>query len=642
MSDPLLPYLARELRNLRESGAALAARHPHLAGRLDPGAQGGGDPDVERLLQGVALIAARLHRRLDETSGDLARALLDQVFPQLSRPVPARAIVRLEPSRSAGGGGEPRMVAVPAGTPLLARPLREAGETNLRGLACRFRTVYPAEFAPITVEEAELRAIEPGSPLNLSPPGAGADARLRLRLRCPGNEGFAALGLTRLRLHLQGNAAAALALHELVMGRASVAAALRRTGPPGQADWRSGARPVQLAPVGFEPEEALLPGVPDSLHGYRLLLEYFTFPEKFLFLDVVGLDAALPGLGGDIELAVELRCGERRRSLDLLARDVGPGLFHPNCVPVVNLFACDAEPIRLTHEAAAHPLVVDRRRPDGFEVHAVEGVAYVGRGGRLDRREMAPLHARHRLGLGLPGLAPPADAQELYYAVSRQVAEDGAQDLQLAVLDRTLSPATPTDGVLLPRVLATNRDVPRLLAAGPDGADFTLEGVAALTARRLGPMMPPVRLPHGAQETWQLVSHLAAGRRSLVDRGADGLREILAVYNLFDGGGDAALALEVHRRIESIVGLQARSVAMLVDDRQHPLRRAIVNGTEVEITFDEAALMPGAAFLFSAVLDRFLAGSAAANTFTRLLAASRQRNERIMEWLPRIGLRPLL
>jgi type VI secretion system protein ImpG len=638
MSDLLLPYYERELRLLRDAGAALRRQNPKLAGRLELGAEGSADPHVERLLQGFALVAARLQQRLDQGGGDIAEALLEQLFPHLLRPVPVRGIIRMEPGAGtmAAAGAEERAVLVPAGTSLLAPPLRapEAGE--LRGLACRFRTVFPVEVAPIQVQEAELRAMQPGSPRAMT---ELADARLRLRLTCPARGGFAALGLTRLRLHLQGDTQTAMTLYELVMGRACVAAGIRRGGAPEGAEWRTTARPIQIAPVGFEPEEALLQGVPDSLHGYRLLLEYFTFPEKFLFFDIVGLDAALDGLGDDIEIGIELRSGDRRRGIDLLGRDVGPGSFGLNCVPAVNLFSVDAEPIRLTHEASEHPVVVDQRRPLGFEVQLVEAVALVGRRGRLGRRELAPLHARHRLGLGLPGIDPPAGVEEIYYSASRQASPDGAEWVSLSVIDKTLSPATPTDGVLLPRVLASNRDAPRWLPAEGDGAAFAIDGQATLVGRRLGRIAPPVRLAKGAAARWRLVSHLAANRRSLVADGPAALRQLLSVYNLAEAGGDPQLGLEIERQIEAVTDVAARGVTLPIGD---PLRRAIVTGTEVELTLDESRLLPGTAFLFSAVLDRFLAAYASANSFTRLRVLSSQRAEPLVEWTPRIGLRPLL
>ncbi len=637
MSDLLLPYYERELRQLRDAGAALRRQNPKLAGRLELGAEGSADPHVERLLQGFALIAARLHRRLDEGGGEIARTLLDEVFPQLVRPIPARSIVQLEPASTAGGGGtDPRVTPVPAGTMLIAPPLNSPDAGELRGLACRFRTVYPVEVAPIAVLEAELRSIQPGGPGAMA---ESADARLRLRLSVEGQAGFAGLGLTRLRLHLHGDSQAAFSLYELIMGRACVAAGIRRGGAPAQGDWMSTAQPVQIAPVGFEPEEALLQAVPDSLHGHRLLLEYFTFPTKFLFLDIVGLDPALDGLGGDIELGIEFRTSDRRRGVDLLARDVGPALFRLNCTPAVNLFSCDAEPIRLTHEATDHAVVVDQRRPRGFEVHAVEGLALVGRGGRMGRRELAPVLARHRYGLGIPGLAPPPEAEELYFSSTRGSADDGGEQVRLAILDKTLSTATVVDGVLLPRVLASNRDIPRWLPAVSTVADFTLDGVATLVGRRLGPMAPPLRLAQGGAERWRLVSHLAANRRSLVAEGPGALRALLAVYNLPDGAGDPQLGLEIARQIEAVTGLLARPATLGIGNA---LRRAVVTGTEVEVTLDEAQLVPGMAFLFSAVLDRFLAAFAGANSFTRLLVASPQRSERLMEWTPRIGLRPLL
>src|SRR5260370_39068975 len=63
-------------------------------------------------------------------------------------------------------------------------------------------------------------------------------------------------------------------------------------------DWAPNSRkpPVvlpasSLRPVGFEDKEALLPYPRHSFSGYRLLQEYFSFPEKFFFLELACLEA---------------------------------------------------------------------------------------------------------------------------------------------------------------------------------------------------------------------------------------------------------------------------------------------------------------------------------------------------------------
>ncbi|MBV6247811.1 type VI secretion system baseplate subunit TssF, partial [Pseudomonas aeruginosa] len=52
----------------------------------------------------------------------------------------------------------------------------------------------------------------------------------------------------------------------------------------------------RVQPVGFAEDEALIPYPLNTFRGYRYLQEYFAFQDKFLFVDVDGLDllGALP------------------------------------------------------------------------------------------------------------------------------------------------------------------------------------------------------------------------------------------------------------------------------------------------------------------------------------------------------------
>src|SRR5919199_4818236 len=95
MSDALLPYFRRELDALRRLAGEFAEAHPKIAGRLRLGADGADDPQVERLLEGVAFLAARVQHRLDDEYPELTDALLEMLAPGLLAPVPSMTTLRL-------------------------------------------------------------------------------------------------------------------------------------------------------------------------------------------------------------------------------------------------------------------------------------------------------------------------------------------------------------------------------------------------------------------------------------------------------------------------------------------------------------------------------------------------------------------
>jgi type VI secretion system protein ImpG len=94
MSDELLPYFDRELKQLTALGDEFAARHPQVAGRLRLGT--GGDPHVERLVQAVAFLNGRIRHKLDDSFPELTEAVLGILYPHYLRPIPSLAIVQME------------------------------------------------------------------------------------------------------------------------------------------------------------------------------------------------------------------------------------------------------------------------------------------------------------------------------------------------------------------------------------------------------------------------------------------------------------------------------------------------------------------------------------------------------------------
>src|SRR5205823_2412609 len=87
-------------------------------------------------------------------------------------------------------------------------------------------------------------------------------------------------------------------------------------------------RPEQcLTQVGFEAAEGMLPYPKQSFLGYRLLTELFTFPTKFLFMDLGGWKRVCPaGMGTRVEVVLFLN-----RTLPGMEQGVDVGTFRLGC-----------------------------------------------------------------------------------------------------------------------------------------------------------------------------------------------------------------------------------------------------------------------------------------------------------------------
>ncbi len=618
MSERLHTYYNEELEALRSLGAEFARAYPTIAARLELDDQQCADPHVERMLEAVALLTARIRQKLDDTFPEITEALLQVLYPELLRPVPAAAIVQLRPGGDAGALAEGP--EIPAGTGLVARPVG--------GVRCRFRTTYPVRLWPIRVESAQMepdRVTIPGKP-------AGSIALLRLRLRpldgAPGLNQLAG-AMDRLRFYLDGNRAAVSDLYELLLNDAvAVWAQPIRTDDSGT----SQDAPIRLEPesiqaVGFEPEDGLLPDRLTSFPGHRLIQDYFTLPEKFLFVDLCGLER-LADHPFEADQSVELQIFLRRSPGDAVRIDAKS--FRLGCTPAVNLFPRTAEPIRLDQTRTDYPLIADVNRPLAAEIFAIERVAGISeRTGESTAYQ--PFYTPRRLEAR--GEPPGA----FWYARRTHSTRKGdpGHGMSLAVVDRDFDPVSRPDQVLHVQLTCTNRDVPLELSPGGPLAELDIDSPAPVGGVTL--ITKPTethRPPLGRRTQWPLIALLSLNHLSLTDpdRGLQALKAILSTYD-FTGSNTT------RQKIDGLVDLQSRRVAGRIAS---PDGLAVCLGIEVDLTFDEENYVGSGIFLMASVLERFLSMYAAINTFTQLRVRSRQREGVVKRWRPRTGHRILL
>jgi type VI secretion system protein ImpG len=607
MSDTLLPYYDRELNAIRRLAAQFAESHPKIAGRLRVSPDAVDDPHVERLLEGAAFLAARVHRRLDDEFPELTDALLGVLYPHYLAPVPSCTVLQFQ--------GPPDLATpfeVPPGTAVDSEPVR--------GEACRFRTAYPTTVWPVEIESVRLSGLPLAAPAN--PLATGAVAVLRIVLRCSTPDaGFAQLGLERLRLFLRAAPNISLPLYELLCGHTlSVAYADGPTDPNPVI-----AGPEAVEPVGFGPEEALLPWPARSFSGFRLLTEYFAFPEKFMFVDLARIEGkALTSGGNRMEVFVYLD-----RTVPELERVVSAETLALGCTPAVNLFPQRCEPVALSHVATEYRVVPDVRRPGALEVWGIERV----RETRADGRQR-PWRPFYRLTHADPEPEAPGG---FYHAVRREaVAPLRGTEVYLAPDDPQFDPQAPADAVLSVDALCTNRDLPTELHFGGGHPRMRLvEGMAAV-ARIACLVAPshPQRAPLRERGFWRLVSHLSLGHLSVVGggEGAAALREVLRLYDLRDSA-------ESRAAIEGLLAVSSRPGTARVPGAR---AGAFCRGLDVTLEFDPRAWQAGGLYLLAAVLDRFLALHGTVNSFVRTRAVLRGRPGAAASWPARAGMRPLL
>jgi type VI secretion system protein ImpG len=618
MSEALHPYYERELRFIRQLAKEFAQSYPATAGRLLLEENRSADPHVERLIESFALLAGRIHHKLDDEFPELTDALLSVLYPHYLAPIPSMALLQFQ--LDAGRAELPDGFSIDRHSRLHTRPIRD--------LPCKFRTCYPVKLWPIEVAEARL--LPPPFPAHLQPP-PGTAAVLTLRLECQASMTFAGLSLDRLRFYLDGDNQVIPLLYELLFNHTRQVV----FRPLDAGDRRP---PLVLAPdaclfpVGFERDEGLLPYPNQSFLGYRLLTEFFTFPSKFWFADLGGFDGVRrAGFGRQLEVVFYLN-----RTSANLEQTVKAATFRLGCAPVINLFEQTAEAIPLTQARYEYRVVPDVTQPLGMEVYSIDSVTNMDPTTSPVREYQAFYSFRH---------GQSRETQRAFWYASRRpslLKDDRATEVYLHLVDLDFNPALPAESVLVVRTTCTNRNLPEFLHRAGESLYFELEaaaplaGIACLHTPTL-PLRPPLR--RGAY--WRLLSHLNLNHLSLSDaeEGRAALQEILRLYDFSDPSAGSQLAAVTQHIIEGITAVRSRRVVGRIAGAT---ASGFCRGLEVDIEFDEQKYVGVGVYLFACVVERFLGLYASINSFTQLVARTSQGEGLLKKWRPRAAEHQLL
>jgi type VI secretion system protein ImpG len=591
-------YYQSELTALRQLGKRFAERSPALAPFLG---QSGRDPDVERLLEGFAFLTGRLRQKLDDELPELTHSLMHLLWPNYMRPLPAFSMLQFDPLKRPGPA-----LPVPRNTPVESKPIQ--------GVTCRFRTAFATEVLPLALNG-----------LDYSVKGDGALLSLRLGMSADGHLGE--LNLKQLRLHLAGERYISQLLYLSLLRHLGgiQLVLLDGAGKPLNDAYDQPIAALQLPgtqvqPVGFAEDQALIPYPLNTFRGYRYLQEYFAFQDKFLFVDLLGLDA-LKRLPEDLlkqARGLELRFDIHKAGVQRIRPTLDNVRLY--CTPVVNLFEHDAIPIRLDGKQDQYlllPAEFDSQHCGVFSVDRVTGWKPGGKG----YEEYVPFESfEHDPSFDVP-LARP------HYSVRQQpsLLGDGLEtylSFGLRNLDQ--------HETLSIELTCTNQNLPRQLGLG-DICKPCEDTPEFLSFRNISAVTPSYAPPLHRDFLWKLISNMSLNYLSLAN--VEALKVILETYDLpryYDQHAE-----KVSKRL--LDGL--KSIRHEHVDRLH--RGLPVRGVRTELTMNpDGYVGEGDLFLFASVLNEFFALYASLNSYHELRVQSTQGE--VYKWTPRMGQQPLL
>ncbi|MBY4595602.1 type VI secretion system baseplate subunit TssF [bacterium BD-1] len=629
MDPRLLDLYEKELRYFRESANEFAQAYPKIARRLAIEGTEVADPYVERLIEATAFLSARVGLKLDAEYPRFTGHLLDIVYPHFLAPTPSMIVARLE--IDAADTNLARGATLPRGSGLRSQ------YTSGQGTHCDFRTAHALKVWPIEVVTARYFSYAPDLPLTKHPQSQDIRGGLRVRLRAGGDLLFSQLPIEELSFHLGGSEDVAWRLHDCSLAD-PVGVMLRpvtESTDAGAIHYLPGSA---IQAVGFEDHEALLPQTATGFSGYRLVQEYFAFPQRFQFVRLTDLAPALASMHcREIELVWLFS-----RADAALEPLVDASHLQLHCVPAINLFPKRLDRVQLSESLSQFHLLVDRTRPQDFEVHSVTEV--VGHGLASDGDEASeqvflPFYAAfHGSRHAHPAYYTTTREPRVLSTRQRQEGHRSSHvgsEVFMQIVDPQQAPYSASLRQLAIAALCTNRDLPLMM---PQGTGNDLYCVDAFPVQRVNVVRGPSR-PHSpvvAQGLgWKALDHLALNYLSVSDsdprQGAAALREMLSLY-----AGRSEQARQV--QVDALQSVVCRAVS-----RRLPMAGPIAFGRGLEVTLqvDSSAFTGQSVLLFGEVMARFLQRHVEINHFVETVLKN-ARGEELMRWRPLCGSRPIL
>ncbi len=607
MTDHMQQY-QHELGAMRGAVDAFSRAYPAVASELRLSAGHSADPHVEQLLQSFAWLTGQLRHDLQQQRDEIPNHLLLSLYPNLLRSLPCMTV--MSANVLADGANFVNGCSLEKGRLFSTQSVsrRSADGSEMRAVECRMQCCYDTPLWPLAIEDI---AVKPKNVFDFLDNRADTQSVISIELRSEGTDPIYEYPLDKLRFFI-ADPVLRPNLHQLLSNNFRGCAI--RVGdqiielPKAKIDW-----------LGFAEEHSVLPQVEGGHSAYRLLQEYFFFPEKFYFFEVSGLQ--VDQVADKFELLLLLDQADASLNLNSNSLTI-------NSFPAINLFPATFKPVQLDHSCYEYRLLADETQYGQSEVHSITDVRLLSADGRVSKA--APW-------LGGESVAEQGEAlagqQPLHYlsrlAAPLSPATPGC-DTMISLQDESLAPAKPVDQTMSVKGLCSNRKLAESLRVGNS---LKLVGAGALldaTVVSRPTLFKGAKLQ--GESTVQLLSQLHLNQTALVDwtEGRDPLEKFRRLLNLYCD----PMTPSHQRQIDGIVELTAApSVRRMGGDAW----RGHYRGTCLTLTVEETFFDGANPLLLGEVLSHFFGLYTTINHFVQLQLVSYQREGVWQQWHPRIG-----
>jgi type VI secretion system protein ImpG len=595
--DKLYLYYQQELQYLRQAGQLFAKKHPKLAKRLDFHHGESSDPHTERLLESFAFLTGRLQWEIDEKFPKVTSALLSILYPHLVHPTPSMSIAQfqVDPSKGKLTDG----YTLPRGV-----PLQSMGDW---GVACRFRTCFDVTLWPIVLDNVEfLKADDYDFPQEK----LACNHLIKLDFKSLSGP-FASLTMKEIQLYLSGDLLVIKRMFEL-LGHANPGVFLVSN---------NGNQIIELSQdsfqfCGLEEREAVLPLSSRGHPAYRLLQEYFSFPNKFNFVKITGMDLSQMD-SDEMSLCVGLSSPVLASERDSISKDN----FLLGCTPIINLFDRISEPVRLNHFSSEYRLIPDLRRERTTEIYDIRKVS-ASVDGHTETKSYAPYfslsHKDH------------IQNQEAFWHARRKPTvhpQMSGSDIYLSFVNVNSDPMHMQDETVFAHLTCTNRGLAEQI---PPGSILQVEAATPTTKiiclERPTPQIEPIQ---DGETQWKLISCLCLNHLSL-ESAQDSAQSLRQMVSLLSSDHQGWAAHEIN-------GIQDLHYTKVFRRLMPEAWRGFAQGIEIQIKVDERHFVYRSPLILMSILNEFFDLYVASNAFTELVLTSTTREGDWRRWPMKMG-----
>lgn len=576
-------YYKRELISLRIDGADFCKKNPSLSSYL---AKEGQDPDVERLLEGFAFLAGKLHQQLDQELPEVAHTLVQLLWPNYTRVIPSYSIIQYEALKDSN-----KNVLIKRGTEVLSKIKADA-------VQCKFRTTYDTKIMPIDINSINYFIY-------------GKKSSLELNMKVTNSSTLQDIVFDDLRVYLSGSKFISHDLYlYLVRYIEKIEISIKDENSIDLYTFELDKNSIQ--PVGFNSMETMASYPANVFDGYILLQEFFCFREKYLFIDIKNLsNISLINkdfLSKSREFSIKINFSKALSYNEIPTKEN----FLLYCTPIINLFEADAIPIRRSIEQEEFLVLASDLDANHSEVFSVEKVrGWVSKKGVY--QDYLPFESFEH-----------SDAENEFYSLRTKLSINGDKTntyLRFSDIskDDILQNTSSTVSI---RILCTNRNVPSSLHLG----DICISNAINIPFKNI--MLPTISYPPpiNGDFLWRIISNMSLNYLSLSD--IKSLRIILQTYD-FLGAYDVKEKEKTDINLKGLENILYETCEII--DKGLPIR-----GTHIKLKVNSANFSSlGETYLFVSILNDFFSLYSSINSFHRLTVDV--LNEELFEWEPTIG-----